>query len=111
MTIKELSVRYKIDINKLKLFEKSGLIKASDEFDESGLKRLSTLCALYDSGLSTEEIKTFLILNNEQKTAEQIKLLSISRQKLLDEIHKKQKSLDRLDYIIYEMKNKTQPIS
>lgn len=110
MTIKELSVRYKIDINKLKLFEKDGLIKASDEFDESGLKRLSTLCALYDSGLSTEEIKKFLILNNEQKTAEQIKLLGISRQNLLDVIHKKQKSLDSLDYIIYEIKNKTQSI-
>lgn len=110
LTIDELSIRYKIDIDKLRAFEKNGLITTLEEFDDSELKRLSTMCTLYDSGLSIEDIKRFLIFNRDGESAEQIKLLNLCRHELLDEIHKKQKSLDSLDYIIYEIKNKTQSI-
>lgn len=110
LTINELSICYKIDIDKLRAFEKNGLITTLEELDDSELERLSTMCTLYDSGLSIEDIKRFLILNREGKRTEQIKLLNLCRHNLLDEIHKKQKSLDSLDYIIYEIKNKTQQI-
>ncbi len=107
LTINELSVRYNIDIEKLRAFEKSGLITTLEEFDDVALKRLILYGTLYDSGLSLGDIKRFLILNNDGKSTEQIRLLNLYRQNLLDEIHKKQKSLDCLDYIIYEIKNKT----
>ncbi len=110
LTINEPSIRYKIDIDKLRAFEKNGLITTLEEFDDIALKRLSTMCTLYDSGLSLENIKRFLIFNRTGESAEQIKLLNLCRCDLLDEIHKKQKSLDSLDYIIYEIKNKTQQI-
>lgn len=107
MTINELSLCYKIDIEKLKKFEDNGLITSLDEFDENGLKRLCKMCTLYDSGLSMEEIKLFLKFSKGNNKAEQVKILSAKRQKILDDIHKKQKSLDNIDYFIYEIKNKT----
>lgn len=78
-----------------------------DEFNDDDLKRLSNLCILYDIGLDLESIKKLLSFNRNNEVTEQINLLSLYRNCLLDEIHRKQKSLDNLDYIIYEIKNKT----
>lgn len=105
MTISELSERYKIDIEKLKVLEQSELIPTLEKFDDSALKQLSTVCNLYDSGLSMEDIKRFLLFKRDDEKTEQIKILNLLRRKLLDEIHKKQKSLDSLDYIIFKIKN------
>lgn len=110
MTINELSKHYNIEIKKLKFFEKNNFIKIKDEFNDDDLKRLSSLCILYDIGLDLETIKKLLSFNLNNKVTEQINLLISYRNNLLDEIHRKQKSLDNLDYIIYEIKNKTKLI-
>ncbi len=106
MTINELSKRYNIEIKKLKFFEKNNLIAIKDEFSDNDLKKISNLCILYDIGLDLESIKKLLSFNRNKEVNEQINLLSLYRNCLLDEIHRKQKSLDSLDYIIYEIKNK-----
>lgn len=106
MTIDEISIRYNIDVNKLRFFEQNELI--ADLSNDQNLKQLAFLCTLYNSGLDIKEIKRFISFYRDKNQAEQIKLLSTKRQNLLDEIHKKQKSIDDLDYIIYEIKNKIQ---
>ena len=41
---------------------------------------------------------------NGRTEEEQIRIIRKSRAQLLDEIHEKQQQLDRLDYMLYEMK-------
>lgn len=46
------------------------------------------------------------LLNEKEKTKEeQIRIIRKERGRLLEEIHGKQQLLDRLDYILHEMKN------
>ena len=53
--------------------------------------------------MTLEEI-TKQLEKNGRTEEEQIRILRKSRAQLLDEIHEKQQQLDRLDYMLYEMK-------
>jgi DNA-binding transcriptional MerR regulator len=102
LTIEELSKCCNVALEKLKIFEKSGIITpANHKYSDKDLNMLSTLLILYDSGVKIEDIKRFCVCDS----CEQTKILTSYRFVLLDEIHKKQKNLDKLDYIIYEIKN------
>lgn len=77
-----------------------------DLFNENELKNIGLICLLYELGFDTVKIKEILTLfislkNNKE---EQIKLLKKFRSVLLNEIHVKQQYLDKLDYMIYEIK-------
>lgn len=61
---------------------------------------------LKDAGCSEEEISRYLSLEAEGREKEQLRLLSIHRVKLLDQVHASQEMLDCLDYLIYTMKKK-----
>lgn len=104
MTIQELSERYDIGIEKLKYFSKNNLIGTNKKYDESDVKKLNLICILYEMGLPAKNIEIFLQLDAEQKYGEQLNLLAEHRCKLSDDIHTQQKALDRLDYIVYEIK-------
>lgn len=106
MTIDELSKRYNIEVEKLNYFADNHLIKTEQPYNSDDEKLLSIICTLYSAGLNAENIKRFLLLAKENNQAEQIKLLNMRRADLLEDIHLKQKSLDRLDYMLYEIKNK-----
>ncbi|MCC8013704.1 MAG: MerR family transcriptional regulator [Eubacterium sp.] len=106
MEINEISKRYNIDIKKLKVFEENNLITFREHFTDEDLNMLSALCSLYDSGLSIKEIKDFMAVYNSGEHSGQISFLTECRHNMLNEIHTKQKNLDKLDYIIYELKNK-----
>lgn len=55
--------------------------------------------------MTFEEIEK--LLNEKEKTTEeQIRIIRKERSRLLEEIHGKQQLLDRLDYMLYEMKKK-----
>lgn len=106
MTICELSERYKIDIQKLQYFADNNLIATDEEYGGENEKRLGILCTLYDVGLNADTMKQFLLFDSTQNNTGKIKLLNMRRADLLEDIHLKQKSLDRLDYMLYEIKNK-----
>lgn len=110
LSIKDLSSCCKIDMKKLQTFVENDLITSLGECDKENINQLSRLCTLYDCGLDVEEIKQLLTFIYNGNMAEQIKLLNVCRQKILDEIHSKQKSLDSLDFLIYKIKNKINPI-
>lgn len=114
MTISEASERYKIPIKILKEYESWGLcdevkkIMGSWHYDESDLERLSTIMTLHDIGFTNDEVEKYMRLLCKGKSAEQerMEMLNIKRDSTLDEIHFKEKQLDRLDYLRFEIKNK-----
>lgn len=59
---------------------------------------------LKDSGCGENTIKAFVNNFNDKKFSEGLKLLEAHRRILLDELHKEQKQIDCLDYLVYKMK-------
>jgi len=64
---------------------------------------------LIDAGCDSSIIEQFESLDASGRQAEQERLLKCYRCQLMDRIHKEQKKLDCLDYLIYAMKSRTSP--
>ncbi len=60
---------------------------------------------LKDAGCNKEIIDEFLKLFSKENKAEMLSLLTKYRKKLLEKIHKNEKELDVLDYLILDLKN------
>lgn len=111
MTINEASERYNIPIKILQEYESWGLcgevkkIMGSWRYDESDIERLSVIMTLHDIGFTNEEVKKYmqLLVNGKSTEKERLKMLSEKRNGTLDEIHFKEKQLDRLDYLRFEI--------
>ena len=111
MTINEASERYKIPIKILQEYESWGLcgevkkVMGSWHYDESDIERLSTIMTLHDIGFTNDEIEKYmrLLLREESTEKERLKMLCDKRNGTLDEIHFKERQLDRLDYLRYEI--------
>lgn len=111
MTINEASERYKIPIKILQEYESWGLcgevkkVMGSWHYDESDMERLSTIMTLHDIGFSNDEVKKYmqLLLKGKSTEKERLKMLSEKRNGTLDEIHFKERLLDRLDYLRFEI--------
>lgn len=58
---------------------------------------------LKDSGCGAETIEAFVEDLHREKYSEGLKLLAAHRRSLLDELHKEQKRLDCLDYLVYRI--------
>lgn len=114
MTIDEASQRYGVPMDILREYERLGLCPAVKkvmgtwQYDDSDLEKLSLIMTLHDVGFSTEEVETYMRLM-EDGGARDCKLLSMLDQKrtaALDEIHFREKQLDRLDYLRHEIRKK-----
>ena len=114
MTIHEASERYEIPLKILREYEWWGLCGAVREvmgawqYDESDLERLSLIMTLHDIGFSTDEVEAYmrLTLEEEGKDAERLKMLERKRGQTLDEIHFREKQLERLDYLRHEIRRR-----
>lgn len=112
MTMKEVSECYGIPIKILKEYEKWGLCGAVKkvmgewQIDAEDLERLSLIMTLHDSGFCSGEVETYirLVLEEKDTQPEQLAMLRKKREKILDEIHFKEKQLSYLDYLRYEMR-------
>ena len=111
MTINEASKRYKIPIKILQEYDSWGLcgevkkVMGSWHYDESDIERLSTIMTLHDIGFTNDEVKKYmqLLLKGKSTEKERLKMLGEKRNGTLDEIHFKEKQLDRLDYLRFEI--------
>ena len=111
MTINEASERYKIPIKILREYESWGLcdevktVMGSWHYDESDIERLGTIMTLHDIGFTNDEVKKYmqLLLKGKSTEEERMKMLNKKRAGTLDEIHFKEKQLDRLDYLRFEI--------
>ena len=112
MTKEEASKRYQIPIAILDEYESWGLCSAVKQvmgvwqYDDQDLERLSTIMAVHDMGFDAEEVEQYmrLLLSDADTTRERMRMLERRRYAALDEIHLKEKQLQRLDYLRYQMR-------
>lgn len=62
---------------------------------------------LKDAGCSPRMRESFLKSRAEHRISEQRHILSVHRKRLLDQVHKNQMKLDRLDHLLFYL-NKTE---
>ena len=115
MTIQEASQRYRIPMHILREYESWGLcgavkkVMGAWQYDDTDLERLSTIMTLHDIGFTTEEVEVYmrLVLEGEPSSTQRLRMLDEKRSAALDEIHFKERQLQRLDYLRHEIR-KTQ---
>lgn len=64
---------------------------------------------LRDAGCSLDTIEAFLGCWREEQEGEQISLLNNHRQQLLENLHKEEKCIDCLDYLLYQLRRRREP--
>ena len=113
MTIRELGERFCLSVEKLKKYEACGLIAGTEDgegerqYGDEVLGKLGLICTLTEAGFSCEEIKQYLTFPEDSRGArERILMLKRRRGEMLDEIHRRQKLLDKIDFLIWKNKKK-----
>lgn len=58
---------------------------------------------LQDAGCDEKTVERYLDLEREGRTQEQLRLLAVHRRLLLEAIHSRQRQIDCLDYLVFQM--------
>lgn len=112
MTRDEASTQYQIPIEILEEYESWGLcgsvkqVMGRWQYGDQDLEHLSTIMALHDMGFSVAEVESYmrLLLSEADTAKERMRMLERRRSAALDEIHLKERQLQRLDYLRYKMR-------
>lgn len=112
MTKEEAGRQYNIPIEVLDLYESWGLcgevrkVMGAWQYDDRDLERLGMIMTLHDIGFDNRQVEVYmrLYLQGEETEAERMRMLNWKRGLALDEIHFKEKQLERLDYLRHEIK-------
>ena len=115
MTKEEASRNYQIPLEILDEYESWGLcgsvkqVMGHWQYDDQDLERLSLIMALHDIGLSASEVESYMRLTLEDHGTEQrrMNMLNDLRARKLDEIHLKEKQVERLDYLRYKLRGQS----
>ena len=113
MTIWEASERYQIPMHILREYESWGLcgavkkVMGAWQYDDTDLERLSLIMTLHDIGFTREEVEVYMRLLLEQTRTEgqRLRMLEAQRAAALDEIHFRERQLQRLDYLRHEIRS------
>ena len=112
MNIEEACEFFGMSPDIMRDYEKKGLLSACKtpdgtiEIKDQDVRRLTMINTFVSAGADFEALRRFLDLwDGHQNEAEQIQILKKQRFNLLDAIHDKQRLLDRIDFIIQEIKN------
>ena len=62
---------------------------------------------LKDAGCGPKTVEQFLALEEKGQTKEQLKLLAQHREQLLDRVHREEKRIDCLDYLVYQIEKES----
>ena len=116
MTIDEASKQYCISIKILKEYESWGLcgavkkVMGAWQYDDTDIERLSTIMSLHDIGFTSQEVETYmrLLLEQEGTDRARLRMLDEKRRAALDDIHFREKQLERLDYLRHELRKRTE---
>lgn len=63
---------------------------------------------LRDAGCSEDAIGEFLVFQKKGQIQEQLKLLSRQRRLLLDQIHREERQIECLDYLVYQIRKESE---
>jgi DNA-binding transcriptional MerR regulator len=115
MTKEEASRAYNIPVEIFDQYENWGLCDTVGRvldawlYDDRDLERLSMIMTLHDIGFNNSEIETYmrLLLTGESTDSERLRMLNLKRDSALDEIHLKERQLQRLDYLRHKINNNT----
>lgn len=115
MTIHEASKQYCIPIKILREYESWGLcgavkkVMGAWQYDDTDIERLSTIMTLHDIGFTFHEVETYmrLLLEREGTGRARLRMLDEKRRAALDDIHFREKQLERLDYLRHELRKRT----
>lgn len=110
MTKEQASERFGVPLVKLQLYEQQGLFDChrqpdgSIDYTDELMDYVGIINILTDAGAQADTLRDFMqrLMESTITKEEKLRYLRRQRQRLLDEIHSKQKSLDQLDYIIYD---------
>ena len=111
MTKEEASRHYCIPSPILDEYESWGLCSAVKkvmgawQYDDEDLEQLSTIMTLHDIGFTAEEVETYMCLLLEQPDSDRqrLRMMEEKRKETLDEIHFRERQLQRLDYLRHEI--------
>ena len=115
MTIEEASERYEIPMHILRTYESWGLCGAVKKVMgdwQYDLERLSVIMTLHDVGFTAAEVEAYmrLLLERPHTEEQRLRMLEVRRAAALDEIHFKERQLQRLDDLRYEIRNKQREV-
>ena len=116
MTIQEASEHYQIPMKILREYESWGLcgavkkVMGAWQYDDTDLERLSMVMTLHDVGFTSEEVEVYmrLLLEAEDSGLTRLNMLNRKRKAALDDIHFRERQLERLDYLRHELQQKTE---
>lgn len=69
-----------------------------------------TIRNMEDAGCSEDTINSFLLCYQANDVNGELQVLSRHRKNLLDKIHKEQKKIDCLDYLVYQIEKSVKPV-
>lgn len=112
MTKEEASRRYQIPIEVLDEYEGWGLcgsvkqVMGHWQYGDQDLERLSTIMALHDMGFTVSEVEAYmrLVLSGQGNSKALMEMLEAKRTATLNEIHLKEKQLERQDYLRHKIR-------
>ena len=111
MTKSEACERYRIPPEILSEYESWGLcgavrqVMGDWQYDDQDLERLGLIMTLHDIGFENKEVEAYmrLMMQGDETKEERMKMLNRHRSHALDEIHFREKQLERMDYLRYEI--------
>lgn len=111
MKLEEINQRYEVSLDKLRKFEDAGFFHDAMtcggcvEYHEEEIEALSCILSLDKLGMDMHTIQHYLCLKHQGDCTknERKKILLKQREIILNDLHDKQKCIDCLDYLIYEL--------
>lgn len=112
MNKEEISMRFGIPENILDEYHSMELCDAvciamgDWKYTDEDLERLSMIMALHDMGFTKDQVETYmkLLVAGESTEKARMNILDKQRKKALDEIHLKERQLERMDYLRYQIR-------
>lgn len=103
MNREEIILRYQLSEDLLDAYLALG-------FQENNREDLELWMTLKQIGFDQSEMKTYMLLSKQAERTQgcRLKMLQNQRAKLLDEIHRRQACLDKVDYLKHMLQNERQ---
>ena len=108
MTREEIHRDYQIPLSVIKAYDEWALSGSkTPHYSEEDLRRLSLLVTLHEAGFSAPEAQAYLRLDGEagDTRGQRLLLLNAQRKAMLEEIHRAEKRLERLDGLRFSLRN------
>lgn len=100
----ELNFLKLADEDEIRFYEEQGILGESDGYDDSSVEKIALIALLRKAGLSPEQAAEFWALSAFPDR--QIRILNRLRRDLLDAMHEQGRLIDRIDFVIYELRQK-----